>query len=267
MRTMPGISSSWKIENSSWLARKWFYIIESYAQRNLTVSNDKLIAISGIARLFASRFGASYVAGLWKTDLELQLVWYRWGESYEQPEGYRAPSWSWASGDGEAGIPIWFRSPEKCFLSIEDVSVTLSTDDPFGHVNYGYIRVKCQTPACGTARKGSRGFQVTLSGFTIINSKIFPDSSPHCLDGHLSYMPGLIINIDDICDQGSLWGLVLEATGQGKFRRVGAFVVKKHGISTFWSKVKESLCTQEHGFGEPVGVDGEGNSLYIITII
>ena len=95
----------------------WKHVVEVYSKTQLTVSRDKLIALSGIARrfytdkkLFAKKPN-TYVAGLWRNNLESQLLWqvnelYRDG-GFENPgrrDATRAPSFSWASIDTAHGI-------------------------------------------------------------------------------------------------------------------------------------------------------------------
>ncbi|KAK2029232.1 HET-domain-containing protein, partial [Colletotrichum zoysiae] len=91
----------------------WFRLVEEYTTRKLTVSTDKLPALAGVAALVKS-FGLrdgngspTYVAGLWREDIARGLIW---GAKYDHPDGRkapridgrpRAPSWSWASVDGE----------------------------------------------------------------------------------------------------------------------------------------------------------------------
>ncbi|KAI4920548.1 hypothetical protein J4E85_009315 [Alternaria conjuncta] len=62
----------------------WKHIVEVYSKTQLTVSRDKLIALSGIAKrfctdkkLFTKR--NTYIAGLWRNNLESQLLWQTMG--------------------------------------------------------------------------------------------------------------------------------------------------------------------------------------------
>jgi hypothetical protein len=67
---------------------------------DLTRKSDKLVAFSGVARLFQDITGDEYVAGLWKSHLAEHLDWrVHMPVSKSAPE-YRAPSWSWASTSG-----------------------------------------------------------------------------------------------------------------------------------------------------------------------
>jgi hypothetical protein len=83
----------------------WSEVVSDYSERQLTDVNDKLIAISGIARqLSATAFkDHSYKAGLWlpnspnKTSFLYDLCWTTNSPSASQQASYLAPSWSWAS--------------------------------------------------------------------------------------------------------------------------------------------------------------------------
>jgi hypothetical protein len=86
----------------------WYKIVVDYSGRSLTFESDKLPAISGIAAKMKKLLGTSYVAGVWADDL-YGLMWHRKqvctnngsgdAEIMRVPRHYRAPSWSWASGD------------------------------------------------------------------------------------------------------------------------------------------------------------------------
>jgi len=92
----------------------WKRIVEIYSRTHLTVPSDKLIALAGIARLFHEEHfckSNEYIAGMWSTCLESQLLWqvnedYRDGvfENPARRDATRAPSFSWASIDTPYGI-------------------------------------------------------------------------------------------------------------------------------------------------------------------
>ncbi|KAH8892871.1 hypothetical protein GQ53DRAFT_805782 [Thozetella sp. PMI_491] len=90
---------------------QWFNMVQNYSARDLTDPEDMLPAIAGLARRFHDLTGTSsgqYLAGMWREDLFASLLWRRqdaWGAFLAIPdhsvlEWYRAPSWSWAAGDG-----------------------------------------------------------------------------------------------------------------------------------------------------------------------
>ncbi|KAF7551910.1 hypothetical protein G7Z17_g4669 [Cylindrodendrum hubeiense] len=88
----------------------WFTLVQNYSARDLTNPDDKLSAISGLARRFDSltnQGNGRYLAGMWELDLYASLLWRHqngWGAFFACPkrgmaEWYRAPSWSWAAND------------------------------------------------------------------------------------------------------------------------------------------------------------------------
>ncbi|KAH7137911.1 heterokaryon incompatibility protein-domain-containing protein [Dendryphion nanum] len=91
--------------------RQWRRMVELYSKCNLTRPEDKLIAISGLAtdmkRILKSLDPGcphNYLAGLWEERLGEDLSWSLRNPG-KRPELERAPSWSWASVDGEV---IWW---------------------------------------------------------------------------------------------------------------------------------------------------------------
>jgi hypothetical protein len=101
------------------LRQAWLDIRNEYTSRKLTYGRDKLAAISAIAFEIAKESGWTYLAGLWKEHLFLDLQWHRDPQSnmsrpgkddptnplYPRSTEYRAPSWSWASMDGPVVDP------------------------------------------------------------------------------------------------------------------------------------------------------------------
>lgn len=80
----------------------WEYILTVYTKRQLGVSTDRPLAISGIAEQFDSVFGGGqYIAGLWKPFLRQGLLWHSHpDDTFPQPSAYQGPSWSWTSVNG-----------------------------------------------------------------------------------------------------------------------------------------------------------------------
>jgi hypothetical protein len=96
--------------NSENMLGLWKRIVELYTQRHITISSDKLSALSGVAELFQKVDNFRYTAGIWVEDLS-QLLWSppeSWHASYIKLNSnsaydssgiaeYIASSWSWAS--------------------------------------------------------------------------------------------------------------------------------------------------------------------------
>ena len=111
------------------LREAWLNIRNEYTSRRLTYGRDKLAAISAIAFRISNESGWTYLAGLWKEYLFLDLQWHRDPQStmsrpgkddptnplYPRSAEYRAPSWSWASMDGPVVDPNEGGDPRKEF--------------------------------------------------------------------------------------------------------------------------------------------------------
>jgi hypothetical protein len=80
---------------------RWYRIVEEYSRRALTEQTDKLVAISGVVQKLLPTLNDQPVAGLWFDHLPYDLAWSRPRHIGKRPETYVAPSWSWASLEGE----------------------------------------------------------------------------------------------------------------------------------------------------------------------
>ncbi|KAF2182126.1 HET-domain-containing protein, partial [Zopfia rhizophila CBS 207.26] len=149
-RTLPDIKRGVRW-NGGWLS-----LVENYSQRELTVAQDKLSAIAGIARILGERTQDRYFAGLWAAHFYEDLCWrvYAQDENYSgttpvkgkilgkavRPSDYRAPSWSWASLDA----PIRFVAMAYSLLVARVVKceITPSGMDPYGKVKGGRLVIE-----------------------------------------------------------------------------------------------------------------------------
>jgi hypothetical protein len=119
-----------------------------------------------------------YCAGLWEGDLINQLGWrvdyvFLSPPSKDPPansnaalEGYRGPSWSWASVDKAVRVPDFKDGPEsraKFRAEIVSINCKAATENPFGPVTPGsYIDIKVMLiPATlHIAGRGKRAFSL-----------------------------------------------------------------------------------------------------------
>lgn len=87
--------------------------MEGYTTRHLTFNGDRLLAFSGIASRFSKLSSWTYVAGLWREDIEYDLCW-RVNSKAQQKilqrsDDYIAPSWSWAS----CSVPVSYQAVQS----------------------------------------------------------------------------------------------------------------------------------------------------------
>lgn len=126
----------------------WYYIIRQYSTRYLSYPSDKLPALSGLATEIQFYTKDGYLAGLWEGDLARGLLWAASGQDRLQrpTEVYRAPSWSWASVEGE----IYYdgvnhldsgdsQAPKEIMLEVLDAEAKPTGLNPLGAVHTGHI--------------------------------------------------------------------------------------------------------------------------------
>lgn len=110
------------------LNEDWMRVAQDYGKTSVTVPEDRVYAMAGLAAWFGSRFAeagtvTTYCAGCWEHDLARQLVWACNNPSVLQSETYPdLPSWSWMRmSDVSILSPGRFRS----FLTIVRLNVSL----------------------------------------------------------------------------------------------------------------------------------------------
>ncbi|CZR58181.1 uncharacterized protein PAC_08072 [Phialocephala subalpina] len=124
---------------------RWKEIVRVYSKMQLTDPGDKVIALSGIAKVMSERIGDTYIVGMWKKDLASQLLWYvnpvwengRFSHPSKRPGLYRAPSFSWLAVDAEQGVIPGDSRDEGLLFQIIEIDIRLSTDNEFGLVEDG----------------------------------------------------------------------------------------------------------------------------------
>ncbi|GAB1316401.1 hypothetical protein MFIFM68171_06611 [Madurella fahalii] len=132
---------------SSEVSGRWMLLVNQYSSRSLTCSSDKLAAPSGLASRVAQSSSYTYLAGLWKENLEQTFLWtasrlpfQKFGLRHDE---YQAPSWSWASLHS-AEIFGGFDAGATITLTVKNASCTpKAVSNPFGPVRDGRIEVDC----------------------------------------------------------------------------------------------------------------------------
>lgn len=96
-------SNTWPEQKEDHQAH-WFEQVRIYSDCGIIETKDRLIAFAGIAQRYAQVRGLSlgdYLAGIWRQELPHSLCLRPNHKKLSyRPDGYRAPSWSWASLEG-----------------------------------------------------------------------------------------------------------------------------------------------------------------------
>ncbi len=132
----------------------WGKMVEEYSSRNLTYPTDRLVALSATAKRIAHPALGKYLAGLWRRNLTDRLLWWRRSSTYPSPRStsYVAPTWSWASVEGQIldnperleprDLPMWITRYRQ-FLS--EAHCEIAGDDPYGRVTGGHLILSALT--------------------------------------------------------------------------------------------------------------------------
>ncbi|KAJ9606814.1 hypothetical protein H2200_008824 [Cladophialophora chaetospira] len=127
------------------LVRMWYMnLVEEFSQRSFTKFEDKLPAITALAKATFFNRHIDYIAGLWKDSLMTGLCWYRKG-SGRKMEDYCCPSWSWASQNSPVLYTFAERSaenPRGFAPKILSVHVEQDPLNPFGNAKAAHIMLK-----------------------------------------------------------------------------------------------------------------------------
>ena len=93
------------------LVLAWARIVEEFTERQLTYISDRLAAIRGVSDALSRSVKYNCIAGIWPVSLYKGLLWCTW-----QPRRRTglAPTWSWASVDGEIRWPgLWSHHTQR----------------------------------------------------------------------------------------------------------------------------------------------------------
>lgn len=218
----------------------WHDLIEEYSSKDLTNPLDKLVALSGIAKLMSTFIQGTYIAGMWRENLERDLLWFK-PDAYdngdtltEQTKVYRAPTWSWASRDGK----IRFANMEgQILFKIRDVFLSHKTQDVTGVVTNGWLQVdgelgpiRLSLPQGYKALKDYNVWKVDnvscthpKDEFIVIPDELSTDARHFDDDNaasRLFFMPCLL---DRTNDEFSMYAMVLRVVDRnnGVFERIG----------------------------------------------
>lgn len=144
----------------SYHTQLWRRLVTEYSSCEFTKTEDKLVAMSGIAKVFRQSLpeGDQYLAGLWRSELPKLLCWKRRVDRNKakflarrkRPTEYRAPTWSWASIDEPVSFdPFWttgekggnIRLMKYLVEIISAFTVPLGKDDT-AQVSHGVLTIR-----------------------------------------------------------------------------------------------------------------------------
>jgi hypothetical protein len=216
----------------------WRKLVEGYSQRVLTISDDRLLAISGLANRFSNLMDSNYSAGIWESDLLAGLMWICVSPR-RQPLNERAPSWSWAAIDGPVSFDMPFSMPKdskalEYFMTIHSASVTPARLDakfgavyPGGHICVSgftcgarIIAGKSTLEINGTWRTSKKTAKLFFD--YVDSDKFSVDSGIYLLNFESLKNPLEIVDGPKIYAAGLMLVRLLDS--DDKFKRIGVYI-------------------------------------------
>ena len=126
------------------MSSQYQQLVEWYSSCTLTKEEDKFVAFSGIAKCFQSALGSEYLAGLWKDNLPIELLWRvsrAESDTVRRPYKHCASSWSWASVNTQI-INKFVVCKHLFIIAVVDRHVEHLASDLFSQVTGGWIRMR-----------------------------------------------------------------------------------------------------------------------------
>ena len=210
----------------------WDNTITTYSEGALSHEEDKLIALSGVAKYMQSTLHDRYLAGLWRQCLPSQLLWH-YDPPGTGPSRYRAHSWSWASVNPQTdrGLVAGRFYDKGVLAEVVETKIESLGQDTTSQVIGGYLRIRgplCtaqyqprkETDISKHSRLGIRMGGIERSG--VVDEDILDNmqASGETIGGHQYHL--LIIDLQP-GNPNMLAGLALQPTGiqRDQFRRCG----------------------------------------------
>ncbi|KAH8753064.1 heterokaryon incompatibility protein-domain-containing protein [Diaporthe sp. PMI_573] len=222
-------------EHHMGFAEDWQQLVSKYSRCKFSFPHDKLTAFEGIARcIMETTPEDAYLAGSWKSTALYDLPWYRHEDDrvsfpIQKTRG-RAPSWSWASVDGEINFPLVTNPFPKVMLRYAEVKSLVGQTKLTSNavVVGGTIHIEGYCLPLTLRRSENNGIiGFSLAGFQFSTTKgrlrstiyleCYEDiSCPPLYPRNIFFLPLF-------CMTHSLYGIVLQKVrGIGEYRRIGA---------------------------------------------
>jgi len=199
----------------------WKPIIHEYSQRNLTLFDDRLPALAGMATELAKSWNDVYLAGFWKKTIIQHLGWHRSTPVFRRTGNSKnfegvdctnrigSPSWSWVT----APFSVSLEGCESVDAKLIDSGVLPeSQKSPFGKVKDAFIALE------------ARVLKPSDLGLTMKFGFQWRPPHNHGIGLDFEAPKPDLGNCRLVClgHSGDVWMfLVVEKSLGGKFRRVG----------------------------------------------
>lgn len=240
------------------LAKRWFKVAEAYSSRKLSVTEDKLPALSSIAAMYHDILRDDYLAGLWRSSLIAGLLWVSNAQEENRPDR-TCPTWSWFSIDSPVQF-IYFYHPVaewQSFAKIHNCNTTPLFDfAPYGQLKEGsFLEISGPTFTMIVEHSYGQGpDRFTLSSLdpsAPVLTSFFPDVKMHdYADMHVE----CLVLVRTTWQSWTAAGLVLCPCNLEKalYKRIGYFEAGPGSRQTWTESERNVLQASEWIFKAPM---------------
>ncbi|KAK2023990.1 heterokaryon incompatibility protein [Colletotrichum zoysiae] len=235
-------------------SRLWTSLVDRYSSMSITVEEDRLNAIAGVADVFRPFLG-EYHAGMWQYMLPPYLLWStmpHWRNNErpcKRPSSKRGPTWSWISIEGpishhwcDFGPSNVLRSQllDASVVSIQEIHLRIQ--GPLIRLEWvAYVRgkeaLRPKPVNPGPSIRGSRGISKWRSSW--LESFVQPDGDADAVINLSFDVAEEEATARDIAllvileSSGQIHGLIIQYKGGGFYSRVGNFYTEKCSSQPF----------------------------------
>lgn len=142
---------------------KWMDLVEEYSMRKLSIKDDKLRTIAGLADAIKSiQQDNVYLSGLWKRDLVTELLWHAISNPGHSdsprswpptPVARGIPTWSWVAYDGAVVFDRSQRNETNAFLVHVRKAISSETTLSGPVLSVPFSEVECNSSEIGVNQK------------------------------------------------------------------------------------------------------------------
>jgi hypothetical protein len=202
----------------------WHDLVSLYSSKLLTYESDKLPAISGLAKAIQRLNGDEYLAGLWRTTIQKDLLWFCSAPTSARPCQYQAPSWSWASVIGT--VEFQSKAPISK-LQIAEVQCLPNGVDETGSVKFGSLTLSGRIVPAILSYCSEQKLELSQYELVFDGSKKQGFRADYILSSHGAYFvpsstPVSVLIAAEIDSCATLICLVLRELSSGSFERLGS---------------------------------------------
>ncbi|KUI68623.1 hypothetical protein VM1G_04558 [Cytospora mali] len=206
----------------------WYDVVQEFTRRKITKDTDRLPALAGLAEQYKKMTGNEYLAGMWVEDLPGTLLWKGPDRGLKSPTAYRAPSWSWASLEGEIKFELPMDETPEFNTSVVSAHCEYNPPGSLSTVTSGWLDVEGPVGLVSGVKKSDFSSRVFTNGRPVNGHDGWSaslDQDNTCSEGDVAQSKIYLLQIVVDSFPGNTSSLILEKVqpsgGKDTFRRIG----------------------------------------------